>query len=71
MTSRPPADEERPGESAWTVSRVLAWATEDFRGRGLDNPRLEAEVLLAHVLGCDRVRLLIEAQRPLAALELG
>lgn len=72
MTSiRPPAGEDRPVESAWTVARVLAWATEDFRGRGQDNPRLEAEILLAHVLGCDRIRLLIEAQRPLGALELG
>lgn len=71
VTSRPPAAEERPGESTWTVARVLAWATEDFRGRGQDSPRLEAELLLAHVLGCDRIRLVIESQRPLEASELG
>ncbi len=71
MTSRPPADEAHPGEGGWTVARVLTWATEDFRSRGQDSPRLEAELLLAQVLGCDRIRLVIEAQRSLEAHELG
>ncbi len=54
----------------WTVSRVLSWATEDFRTRGFDTPRLEAELLLAHSLGCDRIRLVIDATRPLTNEEL-
>ncbi len=55
----------------WTVARVLAWATEDFRNRGFDSPRLEAELLLAHSLSCDRIRLVIDSSRPLSADELG
>lgn len=54
----------------WTVARVLAWATDDFRAKGMDSPRLEAELLLAHALGCDRIRLVIDAQRPLEPNEL-
>lgn len=54
----------------WTVARVLAWATDDFRTRGFETPRLEAELLLAHSLGCDRIRLVIDSGRPLSAEEL-
>lgn len=49
---------------------MLAWATKDFREKGFDSPRLEAEVLLANVLGTDRVRLILEAERPLTQGEL-
>ncbi len=35
-----------------------------FTTRGLDSPRLCAEILLSHVLGCDRLRLYMETDRP-------
>jgi release factor glutamine methyltransferase len=54
----------------WTIGRVLTWATEDFRRRGLDSPRLDAELLLAHVLRADRVKLLVDASRALETNEL-
>ena len=54
----------------WTVARVLAWAADDFRARGIESPRLDAELLLAHTLSCDRIRLVIDSQRPLTADEL-
>lgn len=54
----------------WTVARVLTWATDDFRRRGLDSPRLDAELLLAHVLAVERVRLIIDSARALAPREL-
>lgn len=63
-----PAD--RVSRSDWTVARVLAWATDDFRGRGMDTPRLDAELLLAEVLRIDRVRLILEAPRLLSRDEL-
>lgn len=49
---------------AWTTRTLLKWMTDRFRGRGLDSPRVVAEMLLAHVLGCDRLRLYMEADRP-------
>jgi len=49
----------------WTVREVLSWAVDDFRRRGLDNPRIEAEVLLAGVLKSDRIRLYTHFDTPL------
>lgn len=53
----------------WTVKAVLEWTTGHFKRAGLPDPRLEAEILLAHVLGCDRVRLYVDHQRPLSMAE--
>lgn len=58
------------GEEPWTILRVLRWSADDLRQRGSTSPRLDAELLLARVLGCDRVRLVIDGQRPLAPSEL-
>ncbi|MEZ6113006.1 MAG: peptide chain release factor N(5)-glutamine methyltransferase [Pirellulaceae bacterium] len=41
----------------WTVGRLLKWTTDYFKQRSFENPRLDAEVLLAHVRGCERIRL--------------
>lgn len=41
----------------WTVLRLLEWTTDFFRQRGSDAPRLEAEILLAHARGCERIAL--------------
>ncbi len=62
----------RPDEATepWTIGRVLAWAAGDFRARGLESARLDAELLLGHALGLDRIRLIVEHQRPLAPGEL-
>jgi release factor glutamine methyltransferase len=54
----------------WTVARVLAWAADDFRKRGLDSPRLDAELLLGHTLGVERLRLFVDSSRVLGATEL-
>ena len=54
----------------WTIRRVLQWAIEDFEKRGLETPRLEAEILLGEILDLDRVRLLIDGSRPLSNDEL-
>lgn len=61
---------DRGSRSDWTVARVLAWAADDFRARGIESPRLDAELLLALVLGVDRVRLILESPRILSAAEL-
>ena len=41
----------------WTVGRLLEWTAGWLRGREADSPRLDAEVLLASVLGCQRIEL--------------
>ena len=41
----------------WTVLRLLEWTKKYFADADVDEPRLCAEVLLAHVLGCRRIEL--------------
>lgn len=43
---------------------------DDFRTRGIEKPRLDAEVLLAHALSSTRVQLVVDSMRPLAPEEL-
>lgn len=59
-----------PGDSIWTIRKVLGWTAPHFENKGVDAPRLTAEVLLAHVLTVDRVRLYVELDRPLEKAEL-
>lgn len=54
----------------WTVLNLLEWSRDFFGGRGIDTARLDAELLLAHVLGVTRVRLYMEFDRPLTPPEL-
>lgn len=54
----------------WTTRRLLRWMTGRFEAKGVDAPRVVAEMLLAHVLGCERMRLYMEADRPAAPAEL-
>lgn len=54
----------------WTLLKLLRWTTDYFTGKGIDNPRLDAELLLAHVLKLNRVGLYLNYDRPLIAAEL-
>jgi release factor glutamine methyltransferase len=58
-------------QKTWTIGSLVKWATDDFRARGIENPRLDAEVLVAHALKMDRTRVIIESMRPLDPAELG
>lgn len=54
----------------WTVRALLGWAREWLEKKGVESPRLDAELLLAHALGCERIRLYTDADKPLDAGEL-
>lgn len=43
----------------WTIKRLLEWITEYLTGKGVDSPRLCAELLLCHVLGMQRIELYV------------
>jgi release factor glutamine methyltransferase len=47
----------------------LGEATSRLRAAGCDTPRLDAELLLAEVLGVDRTRLMLDGEQPLDAAE--
>ncbi|RLB76165.1 MAG: peptide chain release factor N(5)-glutamine methyltransferase [Deltaproteobacteria bacterium] len=54
----------------WTLLKLLRWTTNYFSEKGIDNPRLDAELLLADVLKLDRVGLYLNYDRPLSQEEL-
>lgn len=49
-----------------SISQALAWATGELTQAGVENPRLDAEVLLAHCLGANRAALYRDAADVLA-----
>ncbi|MEC9071734.1 MAG: peptide chain release factor N(5)-glutamine methyltransferase, partial [Myxococcota bacterium] len=56
-------------DESWTVLRILQWTTDYLERSGSNTGRLDAEVLLAHVLGCERIRLYVDYARPLGGDE--
>lgn len=56
-------------DAPWTTRRLLAWTTEHFTKKGIDSPRLSAEMLLAHVLEVGRLKLYTDPDRPASELE--
>jgi release factor glutamine methyltransferase len=54
----------------WTPIKLIAWTQGHFARSGIDAPRLTAELLLARALGCDRVRLYLDFDKPLGEAEL-
>jgi len=56
-------------EQRWTVAALLAWTVDRFESAGLDSPRVDAEHLLAHALGCTRMDLYVNHDQPVGASE--
>ncbi len=57
-------------EKQWTIGAILTWTKQYFGEKGVDNPRLDAEVLLSHILGRDRLYLYVNFEQPLEPAEL-
>jgi release factor glutamine methyltransferase len=57
-------------DETWTIRRVLQWTQGFFRDKGLDSPRLDAELIIGDALGLDRLHLYTDHDRPLDAQEL-
>ncbi len=60
--------EDRPAAplaESWTIQRVLTWSTSYLKERQPDSPRLDAEILLGHVLGLSRIQLYTNFDKPL------
>jgi release factor glutamine methyltransferase len=57
-------------EEVWTILRVLKWTGDYFKRKGLAQPRADAEVLLAHCLGLERIQLYLRYDQPLDGAEL-
>ena len=48
----PPATEQ-----VWTLGSLLDWTAKHLAAKGVESARLDAEVLLAHAVGCKRIDL--------------
>jgi release factor glutamine methyltransferase len=56
-------------DEIWTTRRLLDWTAGHLKARGVESPRLAAEMLLAHVLELPRIRLYMDLDRPASPLE--
>lgn len=54
----------------WTIQRLLNWITAYFTEKGLDAPRLSAELLLTHVLSLKRIELYTQFDKPVDQQQL-
>ncbi len=69
-----PASHRRPAGApaagrSWTVLELLRWTTDHFAAKGIDTPRLDAECLLAHALGQERLQLYVDFEKPVEPAE--
>ena len=53
-----------------TVLEVIKKTSEFFSGKGIESPRLNAELLVGHALGLARMQLYLQFERPLGEPEL-
>ncbi|HYR10711.1 MAG TPA: hypothetical protein VEQ60_23235, partial [Longimicrobium sp.] len=54
----------------WTVVEMIRWTADYLGARNVHNARLNAELLLAGVLGLKRLDLYLQFDRPLLPEEL-
>ncbi len=51
-------------QQVWTLRSILQWTSEYFSKKGIDSHRLDAELLIAHAVGLDRIGLYRDFDRP-------
>lgn len=52
----PPESATQP--TIWTIKELLRWTTDHFHKKGIESPRLDAQILLAHVMSCQKIELI-------------
>lgn len=57
-------------EEVWTPVSLIRWTTDYLAGKGHEQARLAAELMLAATLGVKRLELYLQFDRPLAGAEL-
>ena len=56
-------------EKTWNILQVISTSVEFLKDKGINEARLNAELLLAHALGCKRVDLYRDFDKPLREAE--
>ncbi len=57
-------------EGGWTPLKLIRWTTEYFEKKGIPNPRVDSELLLATILKCQKVDLYVRYDRCLSEKDL-
>ncbi|MGD8958732.1 MAG: peptide chain release factor N(5)-glutamine methyltransferase [Desulfobacteraceae bacterium] len=72
QTPAPPLPATGPSrrDTNWTILKLLVWTTSYFKSHGIESPRADAEILLAHTLGSQRITLYAHHDQPLNPDEL-
>ncbi|MFK8000784.1 MAG: peptide chain release factor N(5)-glutamine methyltransferase [Polyangiales bacterium] len=56
--------------SEWSVRKILDWMRKDLEAKGVDSPRLDAELMVSAAVGLGRMDLYLDPERPLSEDEL-
>ncbi len=57
-------------QDKWTILNTIKWTSKYFTQYGINTPRLDAELLLAHTLKTERTQLYVRFDQPLQKYEL-
>lgn len=68
--NQPTQPDPTASKRTWTILKLLSWTSDYFASLGIEHPRADAEILLAHSLGLRRIDLYVQYDKPLSASEL-
>ena len=54
----------------WRIIDVINWGVDYFENKSLENPRLEIEIFLQHILDCNKIDLYINFENEISASDL-
>lgn len=54
----------------WTITKLLDWTVSHFTEKGVDSPRLTAELILSFVLKMERIELYMHFDQPVKKVQL-
>ena len=56
--------------NSWRIIDVINWGVNYFENKSLENPRLEIEIFLQHILDCNKIDLYINFENEVSASDL-
>src|SRR5581483_9505472 len=62
--------EDLASKAVWTPLKIIQWAVPFLAQKGILHPRLDVELLIAHALKLDRLKVYLQFDRPLDPQEL-
>ncbi len=63
-------DEVSESKSIWTPLKIIQWAVPYLNHKGIVNAKFDTEILIAHALKIDRLKVYLQFDRPLDSFEL-